>query len=362
MRYSPYFVVLFSISLIIGVLFAIINNDIIIIPPYKAHKLIEKNIKYNNNEEIKFIKIENNDKEKNQIEEKEEEEFWKKINEKEKELKKKEEEKKQKLEEKKKIKEKLQEIKEEKIKRMQNTEKKEKDKENDLESDIKNLDENIINKVDYELENKKINKLKITCAYSTDNSYLYPTLVSMTSLVANAGENTFYEIYIIINNEFDEENKIVLKSVEEKHSQSCEIIFININDILNNEKLLIPAYYKLELHNLLPNINKIIWLSGDTLILYDLSELFNLNMRGNYIMGFLDSLPDALLDFNIKDAIVINTGVLLMDLNALRKNNMTEKYNKFILKENEKIKQYDQTVINVVCQKYIAPLPPKYGM
>ena len=51
-----------------------------------------------------------------------------------------------------------------------------------------------------------------------------------------------------------------------------------------------------------------------------------------------------------------------MDLNALRKNNISEKYNKFLEANLGKIEQHDQTTINVVCQGKTSTLPPKYGM
>ena len=346
MRNHPYFVAIISISLIIGIIFTILNNDIIIVPSYPNQKLIENNINHNNNEEIRFININKDIKEEeNQKKIKEEEEFWKLINEREKELIKRLEERNKKIEEEIKNKTELAKIQEIK-----------KEKENEL----KKIDENIINKVDYEFDIKKY-KVEISCAYSVDNSYLYPTLVSITSLVINAGNITFYNIYIIINNEFTDNNQKVLKSVEKKHPESCEIIFININDKYKDGEILIPQYYKIELPDLLPNVNKIIWMDGDALILEDLTELFNLDMNSNYIMGFLDS-PDSLISYNINNSTVISTGVLLMDLEALRKNYFTEKFINFIIEENKNINQYDQTVINVVCQNKIAPLPPKYGM
>ena len=348
MRNHPYFVAIFSICLIIGIIFAIINNDIIIEPTYHNPKLIENNINHNNNEEIRYININKDIKEEeSQNKIKEEEEFWKLINEREKELRKKQEERKKKIEE---------------VIKNQTKEEKSQEIKNDKENELKKIDENIINKVDYELEYIKKNKFKISCVYSIDNAHLYPSLVSITSLTVNAGEKTFYYIYIIINNEFTEKNKKILKSVEENYPNNCEIIFININDTFKDGEILIPEYYKLELPNLLSNVNKIIWMNGDTLIFEDLTELINLNMEGNYIMGFLDSLPDSLINFNISNATVIHSGVLLMDLDALRNNNITEKFTKFIIEEYQKIDQYDQTVINVVCQKNIALLPPKYGM
>ena len=92
-------------------------------------------------------------------------------------------------------------------------------------------------------------KLKIACAYATDNAYTYPTLVAMTSLVENVGNKTFYEIYIMINSEFTGENKRVLKSVEENHKEKCEIIFLNTGNTFKNLKtnrlITTPAYYKL---------------------------------------------------------------------------------------------------------------------
>jgi len=209
-------------------------------------------------------------------------------------------------------------------------------------------------------------KLIISCAYSTDNAYVYPTLVAITSLVENASNQTFYEIYIMINPEFNIENKKILKSVEEKYITRCEVIFINMGDKFKNLKsnkiITTPTYYRLELHNLLPNIKRIIWMDGDTLVFEDLTELFNLNMKGNYIMGFLDSIPEAIDKFNIKNSTVICNGVLLLDLDGLRKNNITEKFNNFIIKNINKINQHDQTIINVVCQDKIGVLPPKYGM
>ena len=242
--------------------------------------------------------------------------------------------------------------------------KKEKEKEQ------KKVDVNIINEIniDKPSDNKnKVGKLRIACAYASDNAYVYPTLVAMTSLAENAGKNTFYDIYVMINPGFTEENKKVLKSVQLKHEKSCEVIFIDMGDKFKdentNKKITTPAYYRLELHNLLPDVSRVIWMDGDTAVFEDLTELITLDMKGNYIMGFLDSLPDALeKNFNMKNATVLCSGVLLIDLDALRKNNMTEKFNKFMIENREKINQHDQTVINVVCQKNIGTLPPKYGI
>ena len=51
-----------------------------------------------------------------------------------------------------------------------------------------------------------------------------------------------------------------------------------------------------------------------------------------------------------------------MDLSAMRKNNISEKFNKFMKENLGKLEQRDQTTINVVCQGKTAAIPPKYGI
>ena len=378
MRYEPYFVILVFICAITGFIFSTINNDLIIVPLNNDNKLIEK-IK-NNKGEIKLFNI---TKKKNENIETKVDEILKEIKRKEKELKEKEEERQKKvkeeiekiLKEEEREKEEERKRKEEERKELERNERLKKEeaekiiKENkEKENKEKNIDENIINKINennLENENKK-DKLRIACAYATDNAYVYPTLVAMTSLAENARESTFYDIYVMISKDFTEENKKVLKSVEEKHKKHCEVIFINMGDKFKdektNKKITTPAYYRLELHNLLPNVDRIIWMDGDTAVFEDLTELITLDMKGNYIMGFLDSIPEAIERFNISNATVLCSGVLLMDLDPLRKNNMTEKFTKFMIEQKEKINQHDQTIINVVCQGKTSTLPPKYGI
>ena len=188
----------------------------------------------------------------------------------------------------------------------------------------------------------------------------------MTSLVLNAGNNTFYNIYVLVSQDFTEYNKKILTSFEKNNTENCKIHIINMGNKYEgkdtNIRIPTAAYYRLDLHNLLPDVDRIIYMDGDTAVFQDLSELIFLDMKGNYILGFLDNRPDALRKYKVKNAVVLCSGVLLMDLSALRKNNITEKFNEFFEENLGNIEQHDQTTINVVCQGKISTLPPKYGM
>ena len=361
MRYRGYFVILVFIFSIAGVFLAFINNDL--------------------DQPKNFFLQKNNDSRMNIINDNKD--IDKKIKEREEELKKSEEERKKKVEEE--IKniileaEKKNKEEEEKKKKDEEKKKKEQEEKKKKEQEEKKKKDNEIkikNKKQEEMieiaKNSNIHKftedgkIRIACAYALDNTYVFPTLVAMTSLAENAGEKTYYDIYVMIDAGFTEENKKILLSVEEKHKEHCKIHFIDMQNkfskVDTNRKITTPAYYRLELSSLLPDVNRIIWMDGDTAVFEDLTELITLDMKHYYIMGFLDSLPNAIERFGIKDATVLCSGVLLFDLDALRKNNMQEKMYQFINDNLGKLNQHDQTVINVVCQNNIGPLPPKYGI
>ena len=54
------------------------------------------------------------------------------------------------------------------------------------------------------------------------------------------------------------------------------------------------AYYRLSLSDLIPNLDKIIWLDGDTVVFGDLKEMYDIDMKGFYYRGFLDNLPNGI--------------------------------------------------------------------
>ena len=206
----------------------------------------------------------------------------------------------------------------------------------------------------------------ISVAMAADDNYTYPTIVSITSLMTNSKNDTYYDIYIMIPGNFNEENKQKILSLHEKYENKCKITLIDMQDRYKNANdkghITTPAYYRLALSDVLPGEKKIIWLDCDTLIFEDLTDLFNIAMRDFYYMGFLDDNVDGLAEFGIKDDHYICSGVMLVNLEKLRQDDMVNKFEKFISENNDKLVQHDQTVINLICYENIGVLPAKYGV
>lgn len=203
----------------------------------------------------------------------------------------------------------------------------------------------------------------IPVAMALDDEYTYPTIVSITSIMENKKPETKYDFYIMHPSELQEENKEKLKSLSTKY-EGCNINLIDMADkyVAANQSgyITTPAYYRLALSDVLPDVDKVIWLDGDTLTFTDLTEMYNINMRSRYYDGFLDYLgQDAFSSMNDH---YICSGVMLVNLKSLRNDGVTAKFDKFIERNNEKLVKHDQTVINAVCGVKNGILPAKYGI
>ena len=207
---------------------------------------------------------------------------------------------------------------------------------------------------------------KIGIAYGLDNQYTYPTIVSITSILENGSSHTYYIFYLLVDKKtFKKENKEKFENLEKRYER-CEINIIEITDKnfknANTKRYPLATYYRLILADLLPDINRIIYLDGDTLIYTDLSEMYNLDMGNNIILGFVDNSYKKAEEFGIKTYKYIVAGVLLINLKKIRKENYTTKFFEFMDKNQDKLTQEDQTIINIVLHGRIGFLPPKFGI
>ena len=219
------------------------------------------------------------------------------------------------------------------------------------------------NSCNFVYQNLNYNIIPISMAL--DNGYIYPTIVSITSIMLNSNNRNKYEFYIMHPPDLLIENKNKLKSLENKYNR-CKINLFDMGKQFikakNDKKITTPAYYRLSLSDLLPNINIIIWIDGDTLTFKDLKEFYDIDMNNLHYKGFLDVMPYANDHITFKNEHYICSGVLLINLNELRKDNMLNIVTEFIEKENEKLINHDQTIINAKSYNKTDILPPQFGI
>lgn len=163
-------------------------------------------------------------------------------------------------------------------------------------------------------------------------------------------------------------NKAILESTVASYS-NAKLIIIYIDDSSLKElkdTWHIYAWYRILIPQLLPNSKLCLYLDADTVVTSNLSGLFNFPAEQFAIGGVID-----MENFNqetrrrcgfLKNDEYICSGVLLMNLEYWRKNNLSEQIIRWGKENDALIKFPDQDTINVLCNHTKIVLPIKYGL
>jgi len=202
---------------------------------------------------------------------------------------------------------------------------------------------------------------QIPIAFSFNNVYVYPIIVSITSILFNSAHDTFFTFYLLLAPDVQEENVKKISGLKDKYS-NCKFVFIHVDNQFKNfftGYYKSPTiYYRLELSNLITDADKIIYLDVDTITHKDLKQFYNLDMGKYYYLGFPGH---DLVNFEINGTRnFINSGCMLVNLKKLRESNAPKLFQDFY--QQFGTKKYDEYIINSVFYNKISFLPLIYGI
>ena len=205
--------------------------------------------------------------------------------------------------------------------------------------------------------------MKINIAYALDDKFTSLAIVSMTSVLENNKENDI-EFIILYSNIL--ESSFKLFDIFKKY-KNCKIRFVLVDEnIFKNFPLAswvtVQAWFRTYLAELCPDLDKVLYLDCDTLVLADLSELFSIELSNNIIAGVTDIVGEKshIKRLNLADKQYFNSGVLILNLNLMRKQRVFEKIKDFIKTYNN-VKCPDQDAINKIAENKKLRLNPKYN-
>ena len=211
---------------------------------------------------------------------------------------------------------------------------------------------------------KDTNKFKIHIVMSIDNNGIYISLVSMTSALENNNKEKNILIYhLLLSHDFNKKKIEYFESLKEKYD--FRINYYNISNIFNKYKkwrYSSTIYFKLLIPLIFPDYERIIFLDADTLIFKDISEMFNLPFNDNYVLGYPFHTPWMVTINGKHPKIYINSGVLLINIDKIRKDNKDFELIKFTKKNSKKLFFPEQDGINYIFHEKIGLLPLKYGI
>ena len=231
-----------------------------------------------------------------------------------------------------------------------------------------NLNNLNLGKLIFQNEEYKTNKsvIHIAMACDNDNSAVYSTLVSMTSALENNNKEKNILVYhLLLSNNFDMRKISYFESL--KNDYDFVLNYFKIPPVFKyigkKWRSTETVEYKLLLSLIYPDIPRMIFLDGDTLIFTDISEMYNLDFKDNYLLGYPYHTADALDKWDPEDfKIYVNGGVLLFNIDKMRRDNMDLKLLLFHGLNYTRTHFLEQDSLNYVYKNKIGLLPLKYGV
>ena len=200
--------------------------------------------------------------------------------------------------------------------------------------------------------------------YATNESFAPYMAVSITSLLENNSSRNV--VVHILHSDLSETTKARLQMFETRY-KNAKIQFHKIDDSrfekfgLTIEHITKETYFRYMIAEVLPNIDCVLYLDGDTIVNGDISELFDTDLTNYYCAGVNDIYIESVgykKTLGI-DGLYINAGVILFNLDEMRKTDIAEKLFKLTAENN--FKYQDQDAINVVFKGKIKELDCVYN-
>ncbi|MEI0525902.1 glycosyltransferase family 8 protein [Brachyspira murdochii] len=197
--------------------------------------------------------------------------------------------------------------------------------------------------------------MRMDICLSADDNYAKYMGTTIASILSNSKEDE--EIYFhLLDGGITEENKEKLLSL--KNIKNCDMKFYTPDfekykkwyELGNYNGRFSPAmFYRLDIHRLIPNVNKVLYLDCDTIVRSSLKELFDINIFNYYalvskaIFESEDINLRKLFNFDYDD-FYFNSGVLMINSNLWRKYNIEKEFENYFF--NNTNCYGDQDILN----------------
>ena len=207
----------------------------------------------------------------------------------------------------------------------------------------------------------------IPIVFATDKNYFPYFLVTLESIIQNSSAENNYDILLLHTELGKDEEKIIQAQIKKLSNFSVRLIDVSdltekysLNDLMTINHLRISAYYRLLIGEILSNYDKIIYLDCDLVVVHDVAELYNVDIGNNYLSAVKDVVitSEYILNKDFCNYIknlgmqdiknYFNSGVLIMNLKAIRQNNLSKKFLKVAVQNTKYF--HDQNVLNIVCE------------
>jgi len=209
---------------------------------------------------------------------------------------------------------------------------------------------------------------RVPIVFCFDDNYSSQAAVAIASLLKAKDQSTKYIIYCIVPSQYKRSNE---KKIRRIVKCAADLSFVragkNIEGGYETRGISSAAYYRLCIHDLIPNEDKVIYSDVDVLFVNDLFDTYSIKIKENLI-GAVKSITN----YNVHDKRIneieywdrnfgdirdryVNSGFLLMNLSAIRQSGLGKRW---VEMSKENYVYQDQDILNITCKNKIIFLPP----
>ncbi len=147
----------------------------------------------------------------------------------------------------------------------------------------------------------------------SDDNFIMPTCVAITSLIVNKAKDTEYDVYIIMA-ECSDSSYAKINELKELGTP-INLVRASLDeyrDIKQLSHISIACLLKFDVSELVPAYDKLLYLDGDIIVRGDLSEFYNVDLGDHYAAGVKELA-------NIENPTGnINAGIMLFNAKRMR--------------------------------------------
>ncbi|MBB6671689.1 glycosyltransferase family 8 protein [Cohnella nanjingensis] len=210
----------------------------------------------------------------------------------------------------------------------------------------------------------------ISIVASTDNLYVQHLAVAFASLLVNLSQG-FRARFFVIDGGIDEAERSRLEQT--MHAFGAEVELIQVNQsafsdlyIADGRHITQATYYRLAIPELFRDreIDRVIYLDCDLLVVDDISELWQTDMKDHPIaavedLGGHERLADLFMPANAK---YFNSGVLLIQIREWNRLRITHDVLCFLRENRHRLIYHDQDGLNAVLHDRWLELHPRWNV
>ena len=152
----------------------------------------------------------------------------------------------------------------------------------------------------------------ISVALSTNNYYISLAYVCMTSILYSKHAYSYVSFYVILSKDFFQKNIEFLKSLYDQYDY-FNITILKIDNrydkAYTSSYITKETYFRFSLGELIPHLDKIIYLDNDVIVLKDLTNLYDMNFINKMILG------QPIYFEKSSGLFAINPGIMLLIIN-----------------------------------------------